>query len=126
MKYIFSLLIFFSPSLVLAAGGGLNALIVEVGDLIGLLIPIAASLVLLVFFFGIAKFMLAGGDEEKIKSGKKLLLWGTIALFIIAAIWGIIEGLQQITGTGGIDRFQSNFGGTIWNAPINPTLPPPP
>jgi len=100
MKKILLLSLSFSPYLVYAQVGNANGLIVAVGKIIDKLIPIAASLALLVFFFGIAKFMLAKGDEEKIRSGKMLLLWGTIALFIISALWGIIASLQRITGTG--------------------------
>ncbi|OHA87980.1 MAG: hypothetical protein A2741_01480 [Candidatus Zambryskibacteria bacterium RIFCSPHIGHO2_01_FULL_43_27] len=126
MKILSFFVISLIPYSAFAASGNLNSLIVEVGNIIEILIPIAAALALLVFFFGIAKFMLAGGDEEKMKAGKRLLVWGVVALFVISTLWGIITVLQTMTGTGNIRQIQSNFGGTIWNTPISPTLPPPP
>ncbi|PCI29646.1 hypothetical protein COB55_01745 [Candidatus Wolfebacteria bacterium] len=57
---------------------------------VNLLIPVVVSLALLVFFWGLAKFMLSAGDETGVQEGKQLMLWGTIALFIMVSIFGIV------------------------------------
>jgi hypothetical protein len=61
-------------------------------DLIALLIPVIASLALLVFFWGLVKFIFrVGGDEKAVGDGKKLMIWGLVALFIMVSIWGILR-----------------------------------
>lgn len=55
------------------------------------LVPVLMGLTLIVFLWGLAKFILAGGDEKKIESGRTLMLWGIIALFIMVSVWGIVN-----------------------------------
>jgi ribose/xylose/arabinose/galactoside ABC-type transport system permease subunit len=59
-------------------------------------LPLVVGLALLAFFFGLARFILAGGDEDNIAAGKRIIFWGIIALFIIAAMGGIITLIQDI------------------------------
>lgn len=90
----------------------LNQLARAIGDIIEILIPIAAALALLYFFWGLAQFILAAGDEEKRKAGKKIMLWGIVALFVIASIWGIVNfitdsfGINNPSGAQQVPTFQ--------------------
>lgn len=59
------------------------------------------TLAFFVFLFGLARFILAAGDEKKIEGGKKIMLWGVIALFIMFSIWGIIQILSNVFFGGG-------------------------
>jgi len=83
--------------------GGIDSATNQIGNIIDNLIPIIAALALLFFFWGLATFILAAGDEEKRKSGKQMMIWGIVALFVMAAIWGIIQFLGGLFGvqTGG-------------------------
>ena len=104
---IFSLLF---PLFAFAQITSVQGLIDEIADFIQYpLIPIAVSLGVLFFFYGIAKFILAGGDEKNIESGKLFMRWSVIALFIMISIVGIIEVLQAFFG--------GNF---VWDLQINP------
>lgn len=67
---------------------------------IAVMIPVAFALILLVFLWGIAKFVLSVGEEGKTE-GKELLMWGTIALFIASSVWGISAYLREVIGVGG-------------------------
>ena len=61
-------------------------------DLIAAAIPVMASLALLAFFWGLAKFIFRlGGDEKALAEGKNLMKWGLIALFIMVSVWGILR-----------------------------------
>lgn len=84
-----------------------------VTNFIGLLTPLLVAISLLVFFWGIARFILAAGDEKKVEEGKKLLIWGTIGLFVIASLWGIIQILSG-----------SLFGPSPIGIPLLPTNTP--
>ena len=63
--------------------------------------PIMVALTMLVFFWGLSKFILAAGDEKKVADGKRLIFWGIIALFIMVSIWGIINLLSSAFIGGG-------------------------
>jgi len=67
------------------------------------LVPIVAGLALIVFFWGLVKFIFHAGDEEKRKQGKLVMGWGIVTLFVVASIWGIIlfASLSFGTVTGG-------------------------
>lgn len=70
-------------------------------DLLQLLLPILLVLGLIIFFWGISRFLYAGGSEDSVKSAKKLMLWGVIAFFVILSFMGILQFFSQdIFGTG--------------------------
>ena len=69
---------------------GAKGIIQGIGGLVYMLIPISASLALLFFFWGLAKFILHSGDEKGREEGKEVMKWGIIALFVLVSIWGIV------------------------------------
>lgn len=68
------------------------------GTIVNLLVPIVSTLVVLFFFWGLAQYVLAAGDEEKAKEGKSIMIWGAVALFVMVSIWGIIGFMQNTLG----------------------------
>lgn len=75
-----------------------NTLIRSVGDLINLALPIVVALALLYFFYGLAQFILASGDEESRKKGKSIMIWGIVALFVMVSVWGLVAFLGRALG----------------------------
>lgn len=73
-------------------------LITAIGSLIGLLIPFVVGIIVLVIFWGIAKFVYYADNEDERKKGKKIMLWGIIVLFIITSLWGIVSLFQEDLG----------------------------
>ena len=75
---------------------GIKDLITAVGGLINPLIVILVGVALLVFFWGLAKFIFrVGGDEKAVEGGKRLMGWGLLALFVMLSVWGIIRFMQN-------------------------------
>ncbi len=70
------------------------------------LIPIAALLALLFFFYGLANFLRSGGEKDAEK-GRSLIIWGIVALFVLFSVWGIIKFAQSELGLGGVFSFGS-------------------
>ena len=68
------------------------------------IIPILLSLAVLVFMWGIVKFIAQAGDEKAVAEGKQLMIWGMIALFVMVAFWGIVGYLQSSLG---LDAYSS-------------------
>lgn len=81
------------PAIAFAAtlNGLLNALI----SVVQTIIPVIMGCAVLVFFWGIVKFIHNAGDEKAVEEGKGLMLWGMIGLFVMVALWGIIGYFQQ-------------------------------
>ncbi|MDO8590306.1 MAG: hypothetical protein Q7R69_03505 [bacterium] len=60
-------------------------------DLIRTALPVIASLALLVFLWGLVKFIFrVGGDEKAVEEGKNLMKWGLIALFVLSSLMAIL------------------------------------
>lgn len=88
-----------SPVMAFAGDGrlsGIKGLIQAVGGLINPLIAIVIGIALLSFFWGLVKFIfrVGGGDENAVKNGKQLMIWGLIALFVMIAFGGIIKFME--------------------------------
>jgi len=68
----------------------------------GILIPLVFTLALLFFFWGVAKYIWSAGGEKE--EGKKIMIWGVIALFVMSSVWGLVYflrdelGLNQVGG----------------------------
>lgn len=74
--------------------GGVKTLITSFGDIVVTLTKIVAGIALLVFFWGLVKFIYTTSQEGKAE-GKIFMVWGIIALFVMVSVWGIILFLQQ-------------------------------
>ncbi len=77
--------------------------------LIGLFITLA----IVVFFWGLIRYVLAAGEAKA--EGLQIMLWGVIAIFVMVSIWGIIRLLQntfKVTSTDPIipKGIQINYG----------------
>lgn len=80
-----------APSLASAqALTGVKIFTSSIGQVVDLLIPIVFAIALLVFFWGLAKYILAAGSEEAKAEGRRIMIGGLIALFIMSTVWGII------------------------------------
>ena len=75
---------------------GLSDLITTAQSLVqDYLIPIAFALCLLYFFWGIAQYIRGAGDEKAVEEGRRIMVWGVVALFIVFSIWGIIGFIKD-------------------------------
>lgn len=97
---------FFAPALAMAQTPltNVSSIVTQIGRIIGLLIPITAALALLYFFWGLAQFILHSDDEEARKKARQQMIWGIVALFVIASVWGLVQFLGTAIGvdqTGG-------------------------
>jgi len=77
-----------------------ETLVKSIGRIISLLIPIVFALALLYFFWGLAKYILSAGGEDK-ENGKNVMIWGIVALFVMASVWGIISFMSSALGLNG-------------------------
>lgn len=64
-------------------------------NIINGLIPLVLAITVLIFFWGLAMYLLDAGNSEKKGEGIRIMVMGVIALFVMVSIWGIIGILQQ-------------------------------
>ena|SRR3989344_2219398 len=74
----------------------LNTATGTLGQVISALIPIVFAVALLLFFWGLVKYIW-GGAEDKDKA-KNLMIWAVIALFVMSSVWGIVRLLRESVG----------------------------
>ena len=81
-----------------------DTILLRVQNILNIVIPIVMTLALLYFFWGLAQYILGTGDEEKRAAGRGMMIYGIIALFVMAAVWGLVGVIGRTFGvstTGG-------------------------
>jgi hypothetical protein len=78
-----------------------------VSELSGLFITLVVALSILIFFWGVTKYIWKGDSKEERKKGKTLMVWGIIAFFVLFSVWGIVKILGDtfFGGLNGIPQF---------------------
>lgn len=93
------------PVVVFAAGPGVLGVFDTLISFVQEIIPLLIAIAILVFFWGLVKFIAHAGDEKVIAEAKQLIVWGLIGIFVIVALWSIVGYIQSSLGldvsTGG-------------------------
>ena len=96
--YLIPLVALAFPAVAFAQLGNVTDLLESIQGIVDLLIPIAIGLAFLAFIWGLAVFIFKAGDEEAKEKGRRIMIGGIIALFVILAIWGILEFIGNALG----------------------------
>jgi uncharacterized membrane protein len=110
-KFMGSAVMFALPMLAFASSPqltGVEDFIKSIGRLVGILLPLVVAIGLLYFFWGLAQFILASGDEDARKEGRSKMIWGVIALFVMTSVWGLVTFVGDQ-----LDIAQNGDSGTI-------------
>lgn len=102
------------PSIALAQGVGIQAILTILKNILRFnVIPLLFVIATVIFLWGIIKFLTAAGNEEKLKEGKKLMMWGIIGLAVMLAAWGLVRAVVQtfLLPGGGIPCGPGDIGG---------------
>jgi uncharacterized membrane protein YidH (DUF202 family) len=116
MKYIYPAIFLMYPLAVFAQSapaGPIGTTLQQIFSIVTQLVPLLMALAVLMFFWGIVKFIAGIGNEETREGGKRLMVWGMIALFVMVGFWSIIGYVQESLGlygtvTGGVAPSLSN------------------
>ena|SRR3989344_566083 len=74
----------------------LDGLVVSIGSIVDRIIPIIFAIALLGFFYGLVKYIF-GAEHDK-EAAKKTMIWGVVALFVMASVWGLVRFIGTNVG----------------------------
>ncbi len=87
------------PLLSYAAMDNIKDLIADTEEIVASLVVVAFAMGLLVFLWGLVKFIYAVGDDPKAKeNGRQLMVWGVVALFVMTSVYGLTTFIGAIFG----------------------------
>ncbi|MEN9582777.1 MAG: hypothetical protein RL641_731 [Candidatus Parcubacteria bacterium] len=82
-----------------AVGTGATDVLGTFGNLVSQATIIVGALALLVFIFGIVRYVIASNEEDKAK-GRSFMIWGIIGLFVMVSVWGLVGFLGNTLQVG--------------------------
>ncbi len=105
MKKVILLLGLFATPLFIHAQvlGNITEILNAIKNIVSNLIPIIFALILIYFFWGLAKFVLNSGDEDARTNGRQMMIWGLVALFVASAVWGLTKFIGDAIGVDNVD-----------------------
>lgn len=95
---LFGTLLFLSP--LFAFAQTLGGIITTAQQVFNNLIPVIIAAAVVVFFWGLLQYILKSGGEGG-GDGKKIMIAGGVALFVMFSVWGLIKLAQDTLGISG-------------------------
>lgn len=86
-----------APALVFAQNFGTNGffgLLDAANTLINRLVPFIIALTVLVFLWGVFKFVISNNAESRAEA-RGYMIWGIVSLFIMVSVWGLVNILVR-------------------------------
>mgnify|MGYP005615483479 FL=1 len=65
-------------------------------------IPLLIALAVIVFIWGVLKFIMNAEDSTKREEGRNFIIWGLVGLFVMVSIWGIVNILNNTFGVSNV------------------------
>lgn len=80
---------------------GIQRLFCLVNGIINGIIPILIGLAVLLFLYGIVRYIMDGKNPEGRSDASKFMVWGIVAIFVMVSVWGLVGLLTTtIFGSG--------------------------
>lgn len=103
-KYLIALGLTLAPAVGFAASTGLRESTAGLAGIVdnltaaaNALIPFFLAIAVVVFIYGVIRYILAGGGDEK-TSARGYIIWGIIGIAVIVSLFGVIRLLQSTLG----------------------------
>ncbi len=91
-----------------AAPNNFQELVAIFLNIIGVLLPVLLTLALIIFIWGIVTFIYKAGDEKSHSDGRKFMIWGLVAIFVLVSMMGILRFFASDLGIAD-NHFGSGF-----------------
>lgn len=98
MKKLISFSLFALPGLVFAQNvTDADSLVDKINNILNAAIPILISFAVVYLIYAVVKYVIAS-DEEGRKTGRSMVGYGILGLFVILSIWGLVNVLVRTFG----------------------------
>ena len=88
------------PTGISSTAGGLTSLVKSLTSAANALIPFLLAIAVVVFIYGVIKYILVSGAEEK-AAARGYIIYGIIGIAVIVSLFGLINLLQSTFGVNG-------------------------
>lgn len=61
-------------------------------------VPLMFAAAVVLFLFGVVKFIQNANDSTEREQGKTFMIWGIVALFVMICVWGLVNVLGKTFG----------------------------
>ena len=94
LSYVVAAALLASPVMAFAQGGGktIQNLLSMFSKIVAMLVPIIIGVAVLMFLLGVLQYVTAS-DEDSQKSARQTMIYGTVVLFVMVSIWGLVNVL---------------------------------
>ena len=79
----------------IASAAGILDSINVVNRILSAVVPLLITVALIVFIWGLIKYLMKIGKGEEQQAGIQLMLWGVVAIFVMSSVWGLVALLQN-------------------------------
>ncbi len=83
------------------SSGGISGILVQIQDILGMVVPLLIGLAVIVFLWGVLKFLMNANDPDKRGEGRMFMIWGIVGIVIMVSVWGLVGFVQRATGVRG-------------------------
>jgi hypothetical protein len=74
--------------------GGIGGAVANISSIVGSFIPLLLTLAVVIFLWGLVKYLFKIGGDEGVKGGVQTMIWGVVAIFVMVSIWGLVSLLR--------------------------------
>ena len=85
---------FIAMPFVAGAVSNVNDIFALAESILGKLAPMLVAIAVIILLVAILGYIKAGGDEDKKKTYKDLMIYGIIGLFVMVSVWGLVSILS--------------------------------
>ena len=87
-----------------------KAFVAYIVGLNNLLVEVFIGVALVVFLWGVFRYIYSAGDTHEKSNGREVMVWGIIALVVLICVWGIVVLVKNslLGGASGARSTPSN------------------
>lgn len=93
--------------------GGLAGVLDGLQLLLQRAVPIIVAIAIVVFLFGVLRFVFNAGNDEKRTEGRKFMIYAIIGIVVMVSVWGLVYFVQNTFGLSNNNFNQNQINNVI-------------
>jgi hypothetical protein len=98
----------FTPALAFAQSTGvtlnnLSGALTDLARLMDRIIPILIGAAIILFLFGVLKYVFNAGSEDARKEGRTFMIYGIIAIAVMLSVWALVAFVRNTFGVNDVN-----------------------